>query len=85
MTNQRHETPSDESENDINPKIESGLKWKRRKGVRFQARRRCCIGAPKHITTHINGCPKDKYIAVNNKGESETDLTFSCQPPKKYM
>ena len=37
--NQRHETPSDESENDIIPKIGSGFKGKRRKGVRFQPKK----------------------------------------------
>ena len=81
--NQRHETPSDESENNINPKIGSGFKGKRRKGVRFEAKRRRRIGAPKCITTPIKSHPKDKYIAVRNKDESETDFNLLYKLPQK--
>ena len=84
--NQRHETPSDKSESNINPKTGGGFKGKKQKGVRFWARRTCSIGPPKHITTHINSRPKDKYVSVRNKDESKTDSNFSCQiPPNQYI
>ena len=41
------------------------------------------IAAPKNITTHINGCPEDKYVAVRNKDEAEKDSDYSCQLPHK--
>ena len=71
MMNQRHETPSDKSENDINLKIGSGLKGKRWKGIRFKPIKRHGIAALKCITTHINDCPSNKYVVVRNKDESE--------------
>ena len=83
MMNQRQETTSDELENDINPKIGGGFKGKRRKDVRFEAKSRHCIGVPKCIA-HIDCHPKEKYIAVRNKNESETDFNLSYKlPPKK--
>ena len=81
--NQRQETPSDESKNNINPKIGSGFKGKRQKAARFRARRRRRIDAPKYITTPINTHPKEKYIAVRNKDESETDFNLLYKLPQK--
>ena len=83
MMNQRQEPPSDESENNINPKVGSGFKGKRQEAARFWARRRHSIGTPKCITTPINTYTKEKYIAVRNKDKSETDFNLSYKLPQK--
>ena len=53
------------------------------KALGFSQKKRCGIPAPKRITTHLNGHPKDKYVAVRKKDEVEIDSSFSCQLPPK--